>query len=111
MTYAVSLARSRRYITRLGAVSVHHVQPSFFFGFEAAGRAGGYLASPEKALVDFLYLMPARSRLFRALPELAWPRRFSMRAARTIAGRIETARRQTLVLRKLEELFDRRAER
>jgi hypothetical protein len=53
MTCAVSLARTRRFVTA-GAVSVHHVQPSFFFGFEDVGH-GGRLATPEKALVDFLY--------------------------------------------------------
>jgi len=108
VTYAVSLARTRRFITPLGAVSIHHVQPTFFFGFEHAGRTGGRLATPEKALVDFLYLAPARSKLFRALPELEWPKRFSVRAARAIVKRIEPVRRQTLVSRGLERLLERR---
>ena len=55
VTYAVSLARTRRFATPVGTVSVHHVQPSFFFGFEDAGR-GGRLATPEKALVDVNWL-------------------------------------------------------
>src|SRR5512143_2468783 len=61
VTYAVSLARTRRCTTPMGTVSVHHVQPSFFFGFEDAGH-GGRLATPEKALVDFLYHTPAPSQ-------------------------------------------------
>jgi predicted transcriptional regulator of viral defense system len=108
VTYAVSLARTRRYATPLGTVSIHHVQPSFFFGFEAAGRAGGRLATPEKALVDFLYLAPARSRLFRALPELDWPKRFKVRLARSILKRVTPLRRQRIVARKLEELLKTR---
>ncbi len=108
VTYAVSLARTRRFTTPLGAVSVHHVQPSFFFGFEDAGRSGGRLATPEKALVDFLYLGPARSNLFRALPELEWPKRFSVRAARAIVKRISSVRRRTLVSCALERLMKRR---
>ncbi|MBP1635078.1 MAG: hypothetical protein H6Q10_1652 [Acidobacteria bacterium] len=107
VTYAVSLARTRRYVTPLGTISIHHVQPSFFFGFEDAGR-GGRLATPEKALVDFLYLTPARSQLFRALPELEWPKRFSRRRARRIVGRIGPVRRRTLVARRLEGLLERR---
>lgn len=107
MTYAVSLARTRRFDTPLGAVSVHHVQPSFFFGFEDVGD-NGRLATPEKALVDYLYLTPARSKLFRALPELEWPKRFRIRAARDIVKRIESARRRTLVSRRLQELLARR---
>ncbi|OFW08796.1 MAG: hypothetical protein A3H96_08060 [Acidobacteria bacterium RIFCSPLOWO2_02_FULL_67_36] len=105
VTYAVSLARTRRFTTPLGTVSVHHVQPAFFFGFEEAGRAGGRLATPEKALVDFLYLTPARSNLFRALPELEWPKRFSVRRARSIVKRIEPVRRRTLVSRVLDGLL------
>lgn len=107
VTYAVSLARTRRFATPLGTVSIHHVRPSFFFGFENAGR-GGRLAAPEKALVDFLYLTPARSKLFRALPELEWPTRFSASRARAMVHRIEPARRRTLVARRLEGLLERR---
>ena len=108
VTYAVSLARTRRFTTPLGTVSVHHVQPAFFFGFEDAGRSGGRLATPEKALVDFLYLTPARSNLFRALPELEWPKRFSVRRARSIVKRIEPVRRRTLVSRALDRLLEQR---
>ena len=104
VTYAVSLARTRRYTTPLGAVSIHHVDPGFFFGFEDAGSSGGRLATPEKALVDFLYLAPARSRLFRALPELELPARFSPRRARAIVSRIESVRRRTMVSRALEAI-------
>jgi predicted transcriptional regulator of viral defense system len=111
MTYAVSLARTRRFTTPLGTVSIHHVQPTFFFGFDDAGRSGGRLATPEKALVDFLYLTPARSRLFRALPELEWPKRFSVRTARSIVTRIESPRRRTLVSRALDRLLEQRRER
>jgi predicted transcriptional regulator of viral defense system len=103
VTYAVSLARTRRFTTPLGAVSIHHVDPSFFFGFETTG-AGARLATPEKALVDVLYLGPARSRLFRALPELELPRTFDLRLARSIVDRIEPARRRAFVSRGLEEV-------
>ncbi len=108
ITYAVTLARTRRLATPLGTVSLHHVQPAFFFGFEDAGRAGGRLATPEKALVDFLYLTPARSGLFRALPELEWPARFRVSTARAIVKRIGPSRRRTLVARKLEALLETR---
>jgi predicted transcriptional regulator of viral defense system len=107
VTYAVSLARTRRYITPLGTVSIHHVQPAFFFGFEDSNR-GGRLATPEKALVDFLYLAPARSQLFRALPEIEWPRRFSVRNARAIVERIDAPVRRVLVARRLDALLTQR---
>jgi predicted transcriptional regulator of viral defense system len=107
VTYAVSLARTRRFTTPLGTVSIHHVQPSFFFGFEDVGH-GGRLATPEKALVDFLYLAPARSQLFRALPELEWPKQFSARRARAMVGRVEPKRRRRVVSRTLNALLERR---
>jgi predicted transcriptional regulator of viral defense system len=111
VTYAVTLARTRRFLTPLGSVSVHHVQPRFFFGDEDAGRAGGRLASPEKALVDFLYLTPARSRLFRALPEIEWPKTFKVGVARSIVGRIEPPSRRRRVRLALEKLLEARRER
>jgi hypothetical protein len=76
---------------------------------QEAGRAGGRLATPEKALVDFLYLASTRSRLFRALPELEWPKAFKASVAREVARRIEPASRRRAVARKLEELLAGRA--
>ena len=108
VTYAVTLARTRRFVTPLGTVSLHHVRPTFFFGYEDAGRSGGRLATPEKALVDFLYLAPARSGLFRALPEVEWPRTFRASVARSMVNRIEPAGRRRAVARSLEELLRRR---
>lgn len=111
VTYAVTLARTRRFVTPLGTVSLHHVRPSFFFGYEDAGFAGGRLATAEKALVDFLYLAPTRSRLFRALPELEWPRGFKAGVARSIVRRVEPESRRRAVDRRLEELLAGRRER
>ena len=108
VTYAVSLARTRRWTTPVGTVSIHHVEPWFFFGFEDAGRRGGRLATPEKALVDVLYLRPARSGLFRSLPELTWPGTFNVRVARSMIARIRSTRRRTLASRAFEELLTRR---
>jgi len=108
VTYAVTLARTRRYATPLGVVSLHHVQPTFFFGFDGHSDSGGRLATPEKALVDFLYLTPARSRLFRALPELEWPPTFRVSVARRIVRRIEPTRRRTFVAARLDALLSAR---
>jgi predicted transcriptional regulator of viral defense system len=103
--YAVSISRTKRYETPLGVVSIHHVNPLFFFGFESMGRGIAKMATPEKALIDFLYLSPARSNLFRALPELDLPKSFSAKKVRKIIGRIRSARRKKLVKRLFEELM------
>lgn len=103
--YAVSLARTRRFETPLGTVSIHHIDPPFFFGFECTEREGIRMATAEKALLDFLYLSPARSGLFRALPELELPRRFSVRVAREIIRRIRSLRRRTAVSARFDEIM------
>ena len=48
-----------------------------FGGWEERGHSGVKLATAEKALFDIAYLSPARSRLFRHLPELTLPVTFA----------------------------------
>jgi hypothetical protein len=102
--YAVSVGRTRVYRTPLGTVSVHHLQPEFFFGFETNAIAGVAMATPEKALLDFLYLRPARSNLFRALPELELPPTFDVASARQMIQRIAAGRRRALMARAFDQL-------
>jgi len=97
ITYAVSIGRTKRHDTPLGVVSVHHVHPSFFFGFETVGKGIAKMATPEKALIDFFYLSPAKSSLFKALPELELPRGFSEKKAYKIINKIRSVRRRNLV--------------
>ena len=105
MIFLVSLARSARVRTPLGAFSVHHVQPAFFGGFDSLADSGIKLASPEKALVDLLYLSPTRGRLFAALPELELPRGFRPAEARRWVRRIPSRRLKTIVARRLDEVL------
>jgi len=106
--YAVSIARTNKHATAMGTVSIHHVAPSYFFGYRFAGKGPGKIAVPEKALIDFLYLSPARSRLFRALPELEFPKGFKVSEARKIIRRIRSARRRNHVGRRFEALWKTR---
>lgn len=105
VVYAVSPARTRRWVTPLATVSIHHLSPSFFFGFETVGRRGTKMASPEKALLDCLYLSPARSRLFAKLPELELPDGFDVLKARSLVDRIPSARLRTIVRKRLDALL------
>jgi len=106
-TYAVSIARTKKYKTALGTISIHHVHPTFFFGFEAVGKSAIKIATPEKALIDFFYLSPAKSKIFRSLPELELPRKFSIRTARNIISRIQSNRRKKMVKRLFEEIVSK----
>lgn len=97
VTYAVSTARSRRYETFLGLLSIHHVHPAFCFGFQSVGRNNVPMAEPEKALLDVLYLSAAGNRLFRHLPEIEFPDEFDMDRARAMIQRAPAARLRTLL--------------
>ncbi len=101
VTYAVSLARTRRYPTVLGTFSIHHVEPDFFFGFALDEQGTAKIALPEKALVDLFYFGPARSHLFARLPELEIPRGFKWSKARQMAARIRSVSRRRFVEHKL----------
>ena len=105
ITYAVSIARTKKYKTALGTISIHHVHPTFFFGFESIGKSAVKIATPEKALLDFFYLSPAKSKIFRSLPELEFPKKFSIRTARNIISRIQSIRRKKIVKRLFEEII------
>jgi predicted transcriptional regulator of viral defense system len=107
--YAVSIDRTKTHDTDLGMVSIHHVHPSFFFGHQPAGKGPGKIATPEKALIDFLYLSPTRTRLFQALPELEFPGEFKVSEARKIIRRIRAVRRRNHVSRLFEEIWKARA--
>lgn len=109
VTYLVSLGRTAQVRSRAGIFSVHHVGPQLFGGATLDHGTGVRLASPEKALVDFLYLSPARSRLFARLPELELPAGFNRLEARHWAGRIPTARVRTIVARELDRLLGARS--
>lgn len=102
--YAVTVGRTRRYRTPLGEVSLHRVHPDFFFGYAQTEADGAFLAEPEKALIDYLYLSPARSRLFGPLPELEFPKSFRFPKARRYIRRVPSRRTRSLVSREFERL-------
>ena len=107
--YAVTVGRACRHPTPLGLVSLHHVDPGFFFGFESHGRGALKIATPEKALLDAFYLGTGRSRGLRILPEIELPRAFSLRRARAILAHIRSPARRRLVAARLDRLLSGQA--
>ncbi len=108
VVYAVSLSPTRRVRTHIADFSIHRLTATFFGGFVTT-PGGVRLATPEKALVDTLYLGPARSRLFATLPEVEIPRRFDREAAWHWVDRIAPWPRRVMVQRRLERLLGPRA--
>ena len=106
--YCVSLARTRTYETSVATISVHHIEGSFFFGYEERGEHHVRMALPEKALLDILYLSQSKSRLFAALPEIEFLPQFSIKKAYNMIRKIADLRRRSLVLDRFERLLDQK---
>lgn len=101
--YAASLARARKYKSSIASISIHHIQPKFFFGFETVTKSRIKMATPEKALLDVFYLSTTRSFLFSALPELEIPRGFKRKEALKMIERIPSLRIRTIVHEKFQK--------
>ena len=106
ITFAVTLGRARTVKTPQGVVSLHRMPPELFGGF-AEAEDGGKIATPEKALFDWVYLSPTRSRLFVKLPELEIPKSFSWPETVRWAKPIHGISRRAFVQTKLANLRSR----
>jgi predicted transcriptional regulator of viral defense system len=103
VVYVVSLARTQRVTTTIATYSIHHLPPALFGGYET--RVHVNLATPEKALVDTLYLANARSGLFARLPEVELPDDFRVEEARRWIVRIPAQNKRAMVETRFEPLL------
>lgn len=99
--FVASLDRTRRVITTIGTYSIHHLVPELFDGYEGSEESG-YLATPEKALFDTVYLRAPRGGQI-LLPELELPDGFREGRLDEWAGRVARPRLRTMVSRGLEK--------
>lgn len=106
LIYAISLARTRKFTTPLGTVSIHHIQPDFFFGFETIGKQQIKMATPEKALFDILYFSMTKSKLFYPLPELELPSHFSIKKVNTMLQHIKSTSKRNLLIKRFNKLIE-----
>ncbi len=106
--FVVSLDRTKKIDTPVGAFSIHHVAPELFTGFGGSPDIG-YLATPEKALFDTVYVRAPRGR--RAyFPELALPTDFDATKIEDWIAQIARPRLRTLVSRGLESAMAQASE-
>jgi len=103
--YVASLAQTRTVRTSLGTYSIHRLAPRFFGGYDTVKTSGVRLATPEKALLDTLYLAPARSRLFAHLPEVELPKHFDRDQIRYWVRRIPAGLRRKSVEQRLDAVL------
>jgi predicted transcriptional regulator of viral defense system len=93
--------RTRQITTTIGTYSIHHLTPELFDGYRGS-KESGYLATPEKALFDTVYIRaPRGGRTF--FPELSLPENFDETQLEGWTSRIASPRLRTLVSRGLEE--------
>jgi len=97
--FVASLDRTKRVTTTLATYSIHHLAPQLFGGYSGSEEKG-YIATPEKAVFDTVYLRSSRGgRLL--LPELELPEGFERRSLQYWVSRISRPRLRTLVSRGL----------
>jgi predicted transcriptional regulator of viral defense system len=95
-----STDRTRRVETTLAVYEVHHLVPELFGGFTGS-QESGYVATPEKALFDTIYLRaPAGGGVH--LPELELPPGFDEGELAEWLGKVSRPRLRTLVARGLD---------
>lgn len=99
--FVASLDRTRRVTTAVGTYSIHHLAPELFAGYEGS-EEHGYLATPEKALFDTVYLLAPRGGQIH-LPELELPDRFREKKLEEWTRRIARPRLRTIVSRGLDK--------
>lgn len=97
MITVVSSARTRFIRTPMATVSVHRIPPQFFFDYNYDCKTQVKMATPEKALLDIFYLKPAKSLLFKTLPEVELPEFFNIQKAFDMIQNIPSKARRTLV--------------
>jgi predicted transcriptional regulator of viral defense system len=104
-TFVASLDRTKKIETSLGLFSIHHLSPELFGGFNGAPDAG-YLATPEKALFDSVYVRAPRGSAIY-FPELSLPAGFDDAELEQWVQRIVRPRLRTLVARGIEAAVSR----
>ena len=98
-----STGRAKRVKTSQGIFVVHRVPPRLFGGYDL--KNGVAMATPEKALFDFVYVSQASGRTRQRLPELDLPRSFSRGEIEVWIKRISSPRLRELVTKEVERVL------
>ena len=98
--FVASLDRTKRVNTTVGTFSIHHMAPELFTAFDGTPDTG-YLATPEKALFDTVYVRaPRGGRVY--FPELSLPADFDATKIEAWTKEIARPRLRTIVSRELD---------
>ena len=101
--FVASLDRPRKVETTMATYSIHHLAAEVFGGYTGSSDTG-YLATPEKALFDTVYLRAAR-RGGVYVPEIELPATFDPSALTDWTQRIATPWLRTMTSRALDKVL------
>ena len=99
--FAVSNGKTKIFKTPLATISIHSISPNLFTGYEMYGKNNVLMATPEKALFDTLYLMPAKSNLFKRLTELELPKNFQFKLIERWLKKVKHKGRRMMIQKNL----------
>ena len=106
VVHAITTGHTRSMATPIATYSFHQVNADFFDGFQWYGKSSAFLcATPEKALVDSLYLSLRKGKRFGHFPELTLPRNFRKRRAYEWCRKIRDRRIQKRASDKLNHIL------
>src|SRR5207302_1360359 len=109
IVFCATTGHTRLRRTPVGTFSFHRIHPNFFAGFDwYRGGREFLIATPEKALVDSLYVSSRRGKQFGFFPEIEFGRGFRFDTAEDWARRIPYARIRKYVQAQLKSLRRRR---
>jgi len=104
--YVATTAHTRRLRTPISTYSLHQLSPNFFSGYDWYGDRESFLvASPEKAIVDCLYISGRKAKQFGRFPELSLAGSFRISRARRWVNSIPSPALRAHVCDKLEALW------
>lgn len=100
-----STTHTQKIHTPVADFSVHQLDPNFFAGFDWHESGQFLIATPEKALIDCLYIGSRRGQRYSTFPEMDFPKNFSKTKARGWIEKIRYPRLRRSVSEKLERIF------
>lgn len=106
--FAITNGKTKVFKTPLSEVSLHSINPVLFTGYEIYGKNSVLMAIPEKALFDTLYLMPAKSNLFKRLTEVELPENFQFKLIDKWLKQVKNKNRCELIKKSVHDLKSNR---
>ena len=101
-TWAVTLDRTKLFKTKVGIISLHHIDSKLFLGFDYAPKATYQIATPEKALFDVFYFGAYNVSECSNLPEVELPKSFNWKVFREYVSKINSKRVKTMVVKRAD---------